>query len=361
MLKFVEVNTSELKKHFKASYEEIMKVKIVEGDPINDFIDWVIYIFNIAQNEINYTGNMNLVKYAKGEYLEAIGDLVGIQRIEEKGAKATVTYTFGKIFDEVITIPQGHKIAAGNIYFTADKTLELPPGARTVVGEVTCTEKGTIGNNIAIGDLNTIVDDIPYLITVKNTTVTSGGVNEENDEKLRERIYLKPTAFSTAGPESAYKFYTLSAHQDISDVCVYSDTPGNVNVIPLLTGGNIPDSGIINLVKKVLDDEVRPFTDNVTVKTPQQVTYNINLEWYLSNEKEVKTTTENINKAIEKYVTWQCEKLGRDINPDKLVQLLITAGAKRVRIIEPQYTRLDKTKVAKINTKNINYRGIEDE
>lgn len=365
MIKFVDENVDNVEKIIKEGYEEIMGVTIKDGDPINDFIGWVTYIFSIIKNDINYTGRMNLLRYSENEYLEALGELVGVERIQEKGAKATVKYTFSKIFPNVVTIPKGHKVAAGNIYFEADENIELKIGQRETSGTVTCLNPGIAGNDLQLGEINTVVDDIPFLLSVTNTSISSGGVNQEDDESLRNRIQLRPTAFSTAGPIASYKYYVLTAHQDIVDVYIYTPeaTPGVVKVIPLLKNGVIPESNVLNIVEEILqNDSVRPFTDKVEVLAPTSIPYNINFKWWLNKEDDVTIVTQNINNAVLEYRSWQKEKLGRDINPNKLIQLLINAGAKRVEIVEPIFTKLDKTKIAQETSSiTISYQGVEDE
>lgn len=363
MIKFIENKTSDIEELLKKSYEEIMSVKVKDGDPINDFISWVTYILTIANNNINFTGNMNLLRYSTGTYLEAIGELTGVSRNLSKGAKATVKYTFSKIFAEVITIPKGHKVAAGNIYFELDNNIELQIGTKEVQGEVTCLTEGIIGNGLEPGEINTIVDVIPYLLKVENITVSSGGTDEEGDESLRERIRLKPTSFSTAGPIAAYKYYVLTAHQDIVDANIFTpvDTPGVVKVIPLLKNGIIPEEELLEIVRNVLKDDVRPFTDDVQVIAPIAQNYTINFKWWLNKEDDVTIITSSVNKAVEEYKKWQKEKLGRDINPNKLIQLLIQAGAKRVEISSPIFTKLERTHVAQDTNTQISYQGVEDE
>jgi hypothetical protein len=47
-----------------------------------------------------------------------------------------------------------------------------------------------------------------------------------------------------------------------------------------------------------------------------------------------------IRSAIEEYVEWQCRKIGRDINPSRLMWLLKDTGAKRVDIKSPVFVSL---------------------
>lgn len=363
-IKFINNDISQLELTLKKGYEEIMGVTIKDGDPVNDFISWITYILSIANNKINFTGKMNLLRYSEGVYLEALGELVGVKRNLSKGAKATVKYTFSKIFDQVITVPKGHKVAAGNLYFELDEDIELQIGKRDVIGHITCLTDGIIGNNIQIGEINTIVDDIPYLYTVENITISSGGVNEETDENLRERIRLKPTSFSVAGPIAAYKYYTLTAHQDIIDTYIFTPTesPGVVKVYPLLKDGKIPEQEVLEIVNNTLSaDDIKPFTDKVEVLAPTSQNYSINFKWWLDKTSDKTIVEAAVNKAVENYKKWQKGKLGRDINPNKLIQLLIQAGAKRVEIISPTFTKIEKTHIAQDTGTTISYQGAEDE
>ncbi len=87
-------------------------------------------------------------------------------------------------------------------------------------------EAGTKGNGFAVGQINKMIDVIPYVASVSNITMSMYGADKENDERYRERIRESLERFSTAGPSEAYRFHTLSAHQDILDVSVWSPAPG---------------------------------------------------------------------------------------------------------------------------------------
>ena len=360
---FIELDVNEIKKQIKNGYEEIMQVKIQTGDAIEDFIDWVTYILSLSKNHMNFIGRMNLLQYSEGKYLDALGALVDVNRIIEKEAECTVEYIFSKIFDEKKVIEKGHKIAKGNLYFESIETVTLEIGKRTAIGKVKCLSTGLIGNDIEIGEINTIVDDIPYLLSVSNITKTSGGADRENDDRYRERIRLKPKAFSVAGPHGAYLYYVLTSHQDITDSYIYTPviSPGVVKIIPLMKNGGLPSSEILDLIKEKLKDDVRPLTDKVEIEKPKQSTYNINVKYWIKKTNMPNLVKKNIELALEEYIAWQKEKLGRDINPNKLIQFLITAGAKRVEIESPTFTKLEKDTVAIESQKTIKYQGEEDE
>ena len=58
---------------------------------------------------------------------------------------------------------------------------------------------------------------------------------------------------------------------------------------------------------------------------------------------------------------WQQERIGRDINPSKLLYFIVQAEAKRVDIIEPVFTLVPDNAVARIQNVNVVYGGIEDD
>ena len=344
---FIDLDTNQIKKEIKNGYEEIMKTKISAGDPAEDFIDWIVYLVCTSKDYMNFIGKMNLLQYSKGKYLDALGALIDVS----------------KIFDERRIIEKGHKVAKDNLYFESTETTILEPGRRTVVGKVKCLVPGLIGNDIEVGEINAIVDDIPYLLSVSNITKTSGGADREEDDSYRNRIRLRPRAFSVAGPHGAYQYYTLTSHQDIKDSYIYtpSATPGIVKIIPLLKNGELPSQEILEKIKEKLADDVRPLTDKIEIEKPKIQSYNIDIKYWTKKGDNPILVKKEVEAAFSEYIYWQKEKLGRDINPNKLTQLLILAGAKRVEITSPIFQKIEKDTVAKELTKSIKYIGEEDE
>ena len=64
---------------------------------------------------------------------------------------------------------------------------------------------------------------------------------------------------------------------------------------------------------------------------------------------------------INKYISWQKEVLGRDINPDELIKRLKILGVKRVLITSPVFTPISSQNVAVGQISNLQYLGIEAE
>lgn len=89
-------------------------------------------------------------------------------------------------------------------------------------------------------------------------------------------------------------------------------------------------------------DEVRPLTDFVSVDDPESVDYRIRFTYYTQEDSTVSAEALEaaVLEKVEKYITWQSAKLGRDINPSRLISMLMETGIKRVDLIEPAFTAL---------------------
>lgn len=145
---------------------------------------------------------------------------------------------------------------------------------------------------------------------------------------------------------------------------------GYVYLYALMNDGTVASETIKQAISDACSPEtVRPLTDCVLVEDPEEVEYNINCTYYISQETQL-TISEieaAVTSAVNEYVSWQCAKLGRDINPDKLRTLLMGAGVKRMTITSPVFTSLksgannDVPQIAKLVSMTVTNGGYEDE
>ena len=215
-------------------------------------------------------------------------------------------------------------------------------------------EGGAMYNDFSPGTLATVVDLIPYITAVENTTTTAGGDDGEpytvdGDDRYRSRIQLAFSQLSTAGPATAYKYFALSADPDIVDVGIEVQSACNVVLYPLMKGGALPDEDTkAKVLAAVNADDVRPMTDLVAVESPATVGYSISLKYYVPRGTEVAAVQaiEGDGGAIDSFIEWQSAALGRDINPDELRYYLRQAGATRVEITAPAFAEVGANAVA---------------
>ena len=104
-------------------------------------------------------------------------------------------------------------------------------------------------------------------------------------------------------------------------------------------------------------------TDIVTVGSPTAEEYDIEMTYYINKSEAsyVASIQQNVTDAIAEYVKWQAGKIGRDINPNKLVELCMAAGAKRVTVTKPVFTTVANTKIATLDQSTVSYGGLEDD
>lgn len=322
------------------------------------------------KNEINYTGKMNLLAYAQGDFLDHLGLMVGVTRLPAAAAVTTMEYVTSTALTHSEIIPKGTRFTPdGKVYFATTTIHVVRAGETRAEFTVACVDTGDTGNGFAAGQISKLVDPLPWVQSVSNISTSEGGADAESDEHLRERIRLAPEAFSVAGSYGAYKFWAMSAHQSIIDVAVVgpSDTenvkPGEVYVYPLLTGGEIPGTEILELVLETLDHEKRrPLTDHVFVQAPEVVPYRLDLKYYLlKTALDATATKAAAENAVKTWITWQSAAIGHDINTDYLIYLLRAAGVHRVEIASPVFKVLHKWQLAVLSGDTvIEFGGLED-
>lgn len=362
---FVNMDKEQVEAEIFELYTSCTGRTLAKGDPIRLFVLAITNIVILQLNAINYTGKQNLVKYAEGNNLDHLGVLVGVERLQAMAANTTIRVTLSEVRNVNTLIPKGTRVTAGdNIYFATDDNLIIEAGEMTADVTASCLSAGEIGNGYAVGEIKTIVDPLPYVQSMVNTTVSSNGAEIEDDDSFRNAIVEAPEGFSVAGPEGAYIYHTKRVSDLIADVAVISPTPGEVNIIPLLVNGEIPQTEMLNLIDETVNDKrVRPLTDKVIVKLPTEIKYSIDLKYYISKENESLATSiqQKIDEAIDSFILWQKSKLGRDINQSELISRIVAAGAKRVEVTSPVYTKIEPTQVAVLETNNSSLGGIEDE
>lgn len=378
-LQFVETDTEKIKQEVITTVEQQTGYTLAPADPRRIFLETLAYYIGLIEKQQDTTGKMNLLFFSKEDYLEHLAALLDVERLPASFAGAKVKAILSTPLNYSVTIPAGIRITAGDeIYFSITSPIVIEQGTTEAQGTVKCTVAGTIGNGYVEGQINKIVDNLPFLVNIQNTETTTGGEDAEDDEALRERTRQAPESFSTAGPDGSYAFWTKTASPAIIDVAVYSPTPGVVHIRPLLEGGELPNGQLIEEIQKILNEKNRrPLTDKVEVSEPEQVEYNINVKYYINaNDAEQENTLKAaVEKSIrEDYVLWQKSALGRDIDPNQLVYFMRGAGAGRIEVTEPVYTEIikdtsisaatthkgdAKAQVAKESQITINYGGVK--
>ncbi len=359
-LNFITTSSSEIYETVVSGLENGVSEELYPGDERRIFGEALVALLVGLFNSVNDSCRQRLLRYARGEVLDAIGDTRGVTRIQAVPATATERFSVATPISDNIVIPEGTRVTCDyDHYFATVQTVVLPAGSSYVDVEVVATVGGDGYNDISAGALNVLVDQIPYIDTVENLTATSGGSATEEDDTYRERIRTSTATVSVAGPAQAYRYWALTADPTISDADVDSPEPGVVMITPICYGGAIPDATLLAKVLAICSaDDVRPLTDLVQVQAPDTESFDIELTYYTTaaDESACIEAVEGDGGAIDRYIYWQSSALGRDINPDQLRKLILApnwesslTGATRVTITSPTWAEIGRTTVAKFS------------
>lgn len=357
---------TQMVRDYQDRYKEITGKDVVldRADPMS----LILYALSIQVYQallyVDKTGKQDLLKYSYGAYLDNLAAMKGIAREQAKPSRAMIRFTLSGIRPSTVEIPEGTRVTNGEVYFQTESHAEIPSGESSVDVAAECMTSGVAGNNLEVGEINILVDPVPYVAKVANTEPTTGGADIEDDDTLKDRIYIAPSKYSVAGPEESYRYWVKTYNSNISDVLIYSDDPVDVVIEFIMNDGELPSESMLLGVQKFLSDEqIRPLTDRVTVKAPETVEYKVNVKYFVnqSDLKKVDTIKTAVNAAVDDYIQWQRSKIGRDINPSQLIQQMVSAGAKRVEVALPVFQVIGKANVAKLSSKTVTYGGLEDD
>lgn len=366
-VEFLETDAETIKAEILTGYEQASGRTLAAGDPVRLFLLSLASIIIQQRTTINQSAQQNLLTYAQGEYLDALGALLSVERLEESRAVTTIKFTLSQALATVYTIPAGTEVTNGTVTFATDHDLDIPKGELSGSVTASCTVPGEVGNDYLAGQVTTIVKPMTFVAKAENVTITTGGSEAESDASLAERIRLAPNSFSVAGPEKAYVYHAKSVSSSVIDVSVTSPSPGEVDVYVLLSGGVLPQEETLQQISDYLNDSsIRPLTDYVKVLAPKAVNYQIELHYWIGREdsSRAEQIKADVTAAVEKYRLWQQGKIGRDILPAKLIQYVMQAGASRIDspTMKPaDFKALESGQVAQCTDVKIVYEGIKDE
>lgn len=364
---FLETDAETIRSQIITGFEQASGDTLAAGDPRRLFLLSIADVIIQQRTAINLAAQQNLLSYAQGGYLDALGQLLAVERMAESKAVTTIEFTLSQALGSVYTIPAGTQVTNGVVTFETDEDLLIPIGQTKGEVSASCTVAGPVGNDYLAGQISTIVTPMTFVPGAQNTTITTGGADAESDPDFADRSRLAPNSFSVAGPEKAYVYHAKSVSPAIIDVKVDSPTPGEVDVYVLLTDGTLPTEDTLEQIEEHLSDEnIRPLTDYVVVKAPTASNYEIELHYWISQEDSSKAAQiqADVEAAVEQYRLWQQTKIGRDITPGKLLQLVFAAGASRVdnsKLKPAAWKKLEAMQVAQCTKVNVVYEGYKDE
>ncbi|MER2153619.1 MAG: baseplate J/gp47 family protein [Solibacillus sp.] len=332
-------------------------------DPRRVTVKALAYFVSLERNNLEHAIKQTFLSYAVDEALDHQGSNSNTPRIEPKAARTIIKYVLDENRVSTFVVNEGTRYLVSNTYFEAIETVAIPVGTHEFEIEAQCTEVGAIGNGYLPGEITTLVQPENWVVSISNTTTTSGGAELEDDEPYAERIRIADDKYSTAGAELGYEYWAKASSQNIIDISVDSPEPNKVDIRVLMVGGTLPTETDLDLVlERVNQKKVRPMTDVVTASAPDLVSYDANTTYWISIEKSamVNKIQANVQQAYNDYLIWQRSKMGRDVDLSELVARLKTAGASRVNIDSLMFIEIDHKSVAQAGSEQLVFGGFSE-
>lgn len=346
---------------FLTTLKNLFNISLSPADPYYNLLSAFAYVIAVEKASIAKRSKENFLAYMTGDQLDNWGANNDCIRLEAIPATTALQFTLSEELEEDLTIPSGTRVQSSNgTTFATTEDLIIPAGDTigTVYSE--CVEAGKAGNGYTVGQINYIMNPIASVdTTVSNITITSGGFDVESDDDYRLRIRNAFDSFSTAGSMDSYNYWTKSLSNSIIDVDSYTPSAGYVNICVLTKDGALgTTSELYTRLQEFLgntNSTKRPMTDFVTLESAEAVNYTIDFTYWVYSTDSVNQNTikNNILNAVNNYILWQRNKLGRGIDPSELIKVVKNAGAKRVEVRQPaNYVALSNHQYAQVTGTN---------
>lgn len=366
-----------------STIENELGEKLDEGDEKKIFLKSLMPILVGIANKINDVANQNLLENSRGTNLDSLAlNFYSTNRLQPTYSFCKGIVKLSKQQEEDILIKAGTKITPDGIaIFKVKEDVTISRGELEKDLVLIATSTGSKYNGYRIGEINYLIDPIPYVEKIYNTEISASGADIEDDKTYRERARLEIESKSTTGSEGAYEYFAYTADPSITGVKVITPAPGIVKILVVVDNGEIPSQEILDKVyTECSARDRRPLTDKVEVGTPNVKKYDIELTYFLDKNfatkegkwrKEIEGEKLDCKQgAINNFIKWQQEEVGKSINPDELRYKIQDAasyevdgrkisGVRRIILTYPEYAVIEENELAKVENIKITYGGME--
>ena len=287
-------------------------------------ISIIAYMANVVLARIQNALKLFFIQHTTIFFLRLWGEFVDCPQLGAKQAHDILEVILYEPYSTEKTLPKGSKIQTkdGEYNFLTDEDLIIPAGETKGYVAITSELAGTVLNNYAAGEINTLIENYGYIKSVSNLNGATGGEDIEDVERYRQRLLSAPEKFSTAGPTGAYEYFAMSAHQGILDAKATSSAPGVVDIYILINDQLNENTALSALYNSVSKDERRPLTDNVKGHIAEKIEVNYNATATLKLDADWDTTVIQIENVLNKYFDTLRQKLNTEIVPSDAIALV---------------------------------------
>lgn len=220
-----------------------------------------------------------------------------------------------------------------------------------------------ITNDEEIVSLGAISDDTYYFSTenIPADYFKNSGAQVQVYYKTSESSTLLNTINCNIVGDNVATFIKSATGIENPILCIPKQIPGTVLMYIVNKDGSVPNAAeLLQISAACNDSSVRSFNDRIIVKAADVFNYNISVNVNIEPNEDIEALKGAITQAVEDYKSWQCAKIGRQINKDKLQMFIMQAGAYKVNINAPSNSLSPKTAIPVCESTNINF-IIEEE
>lgn len=167
---------------------------------------------------------------------------------------------------------------------------------------------------------------------------------DESDDALRQRVINSLGAHSTAGSEAGYVYHAVSV-PGIAHACARRSDPGTVRVVILgeVEGeGAAANAGLPTqaeqaaVIAALADDDVRPITDTVEVRSATIPTYRVAARLHFDPQADAAAVRHAADAAVRRYCISRHRCGPRNaVRRSGLIAALSVAGVESVELTMP--------------------------
>lgn len=252
--------------------------------------------------ELDAILELGFVDSSEADFLTRRCAEMGVDRKQGEFATATI----------IVEAPAGVEIEAGSLFYTdgdlafaSNEYVEVDDSGIAEI-DVTATETGA-DYNVGIGEINRADALVENVTSVRNAENAEGGVDEETDDALRDRYYLKVRSPVTSG--NIYHYQTLATEvTGVGSAVVYPvyNGPGTVKVVIANERGGAVTSDVVNACQAHIDSEAI-IGAIVTVVGVTEMLINIDATITVSTGNNVEDVKTAIRASLIEYLAQASE------------------------------------------------------
>ena len=270
---------------------------------------------------------------ALGEYLDRHAALRGLARRSAAKAEGILTFVVDSPLSTELTIPAGTVcMTAGLVRFETTEAAVLPAGEIRVEVAARAVEAGAAGN-VGSGTILSMAVAPVGVSRVSNEAPFTGGVDEEEDEALRERVLESFCRLPNGANTAFYEQGALSfAQVAAARVLPRNRGIGTVDVV-IATDSGLPDAGLLEEVRAWFEAR-REIAVDVSVRAPTPKTVDVAVRIKAAGNADPHEVRQRVEGALAGWFTGSC--LGQNVLRARLGQTVYAVeGVENYEVLSP--------------------------